>query len=136
MDFYKQICLFDFSFATYFKNYVKFTSTKIVITTIDNNLSFYTLKNNLEDIKFISIQNGIRHKSDYYFNQNYIHKNYRYLKTLKCDHFFVFNKYILKKFKKIVTSKYHILGNYKNNYIKLKKTSFRKSFIYIAWCSR
>ena len=68
--FIKQICLFDFSFATYFKNYVKFTSTKIVITTIDNNLSFCHIKNNLEDIKFISIQNGIRHKSDYYFNQN------------------------------------------------------------------
>lgn len=130
--FIKQIILFDFSFLTYFKNYVKFTSTKIVITTIDNNLSFYKLKNNLKSVIFISIQNGVRHKNTYFFKKKFIKKNSKYLKDLECDHFFVFNNYIVREYKKIIRSNYHVIGNYKNNYIKLKKTSFRKSFLFIA----
>ena len=34
----RQFIFFDFRFSTYFQNYIKFTSTKIVITFIDNNL--------------------------------------------------------------------------------------------------
>ena len=60
--FLKQIIFFDFKFKTYFKNYVKFTSAKIVINMIDNDLSFYTLKDVVNNINFISIQNGIRKK--------------------------------------------------------------------------
>ena len=130
--FIKQIILFDFSFLTYFKNYVKFTSTKIVITTIDNNLSYYELKNSLKKVIFISIQNGVRQKNTYFFQKRFIKKNSKNLKDLKCDHFFVFNKYIIKEYKKIIESNYHVLGNYKNNYIEIKKTRFRKSFLFIA----
>ena len=65
--FIKQVFFFDFSFLTYFKNYVKFTSTKVVITTIDNDLFYYTLKDHLNDLYFISIQNGVRDKNSKIF---------------------------------------------------------------------
>ena len=58
--FLKQLIFLDFKFITYFKNYIKITSPKIVINQIDNDLSFYTLKNNFKGIHFIAIQNGIR----------------------------------------------------------------------------
>ena len=40
----KQILIFDFRFLTYCKNYIKFTSPKIIITFIDTNMQFYELK--------------------------------------------------------------------------------------------
>jgi surface carbohydrate biosynthesis protein len=58
--FIRQIIFFDFSFSTYFKNYVKFTSAKIVINLLDNNLFCYKIKDALSDISFITIQNGHR----------------------------------------------------------------------------
>jgi len=90
--FIKQVLFLDFSFLTYFKNYVKFTSTKIVITTIDNDLFYYTLKDHLNDLQFIAIQNGVRPPDSKIF-QN---KDSIFFKNLKCDHFFAFNKFIIK----------------------------------------
>ena len=58
----KQIIFLDFKFFTYCKNYINFTSPKIVITFIDNRIMFYELKNNFRNIKFISVQNGHRKK--------------------------------------------------------------------------
>ena len=67
--FIKQIIFFDFSFNTYFKNYVKFTSAKIIINIIDNSLNYYTLKKQLPDVNFISIQNGNRDYTTWIFKK-------------------------------------------------------------------
>ena len=39
--FLKQIIFFDFKFLTYCKNYIKFTSPKIMITFIDTNIQLH-----------------------------------------------------------------------------------------------
>ena len=49
----KQIIFFDFRFSTYLKNFIKYTSAKIVITLIDNNINFYKLKNLINNVCFI-----------------------------------------------------------------------------------
>ena len=126
--FIKQVFFFDFSFLTYFKNYVKFTSTKIVITLIDNDLFYYTLKDHLKDVYFIAIQNGVRPQ----YSKIFQNKNSKFFKNLKCDYFFLFNKYLIKKFEKNLQSEYHVLGNYKNNLIKINKTKYRNSFLFIS----
>lgn len=124
----RQILLFDFSFSTYFKNYVKFTSTKLVISLLDNNLFCYKIKNELDGVFFISIQNGIRSTSEKIFQEkfNKFHKN------LKCDHIFTHNKYILEEYKKIIDSDYHVLGNYINNASKINKTKYKNSYLFIC----
>lgn len=126
--FIKQAFFFDFSFLTYFKNYVKFTSTRIVITTIDNDLFYYTLKDHLKDLYFISIQNGVRDKNAKIFQDKKTLK----FKNLKCDHFFAFNKYVIKNFEKNLQSNYHVLGNFKNNFIKINKTKYKNSYLFIS----
>ncbi len=125
---FKQVIFFDFKFSTYFKNYLKYTSTKIVINLIDNDLSFYTLKENLKNIHFISIQNGIRPPTSPMFNI----KNIRNYKILKCDHFFLFNKYLVNEYKRIIKSKYHVVGSLKNNSVKINKTQYKKSYLFIS----
>ena len=52
----KQIMLLNFKLISYYKNFIKFTSPKIIITTTDNNIQFYELKKNFKDIQFISVQ--------------------------------------------------------------------------------
>ncbi len=122
----KNFLNFKFSLLDYYETYINFVKPKIVITVVDNALNFYELKKRFKNIIFISIQNGLRTrgKNDIFYNikkKNYI-----------CDYIFVFNKLIAKEYTKIVKSKYIVNGSIKNNLIKIKKTKFKKSFLYIS----
>ena len=126
--FLKQIFFFDFKFMTYCKNYIKYTSPKIIITFIDTNLQFYELKNYFNKISFISIQNGVRvEKNTMFYNKLYIR-----VKKLKCDYVFVFNKYYIQEYKRIINSNFQILGNFKNNIIKIRKKRTCEGFLFIS----
>ena len=92
---------------------------------IDNDLSFYTLKDVVNNINFISIQNGIRKKNSYMFKNKTKSK-------LKCDHIFVMNEYYKKEYSKVIQSNYHILGNYKNNMVKINRTKYRNTFLFLS----
>ena len=125
----KQIIFFDFSFNTYCKNYIKFTSPKIIITFIDTNFQFYELKKKFNNIKFISIQNGERWDRD---TMPMFYSNNIKSKKLNCDHLFVFNKFYINEYQRIIKSKFHVLGNFKNNIIKIHKTKIKSDFLLIS----
>ena len=120
----KQIIFFDFTFVTYCKNYIEYTSPKIIITFNDVKPRFYELKDFFKNITFITIQNGLRDEADF--------KNYFKSRKFKCDHFFVFNKHYIKEYKKFIQSKYHILGRFSNNIVKVKKTRIFNKFLLIS----
>ncbi len=122
----KQIILFDFTFNTYCKNFIKFTSPKIIITFIDNNIQFYKFKKNFKNITFISIQNGLRHVK--WFRSKIVKNS----NNLECDHIFVLNKYYIKKYQKIIKSQYHLLGGFKNNIVKIDKTKIYNNYLFIS----
>ena len=46
---------FKFNLFNYYLEFIKYTNAKIVITLIDNDITFYKFKQYLPDIKFISI---------------------------------------------------------------------------------
>lgn len=124
----KQIIFFDFKFLTYCENYIKFISPKVLITFIDTDRRFYELKNTFTNIHFISVQNGCRvEKNVMFYNKSYIQS-----KKLKCDHIFVFNKYYINEYQKIIDSKYHVLGNFKNNIVKIKKVKINSDFLFLS----
>ena len=123
----KQIIFLDFKFFTYCKNYINFTSPKIVITFIDNRIMFYELKNNFRNIKFVSVQNGHRTKISFKDKIKHLNK-----KNLNCDHFFVYNKYYKEKFSKFIKSKFHIVGNIKNNFVSIDNSKLNNHFLYIS----
>jgi surface carbohydrate biosynthesis protein len=94
----QQIIFFDFKFLTYCKNYIKYTSPKVVITFIDTKIQFYELKNKFKNISFVSIQNGHRFENySMFHNKKYINSQ-----ILKCDHIFVFSKYYIKEYRRII----------------------------------
>ena len=119
----RQLITFDFKFMSYCKNYIKFTSPKIVITFIDTNINFYRLKNSFPNKNFISIQNGTR-TPDWFESQAM-----KESKNLNCDHIFVFNKYLKLKYSNYINSKFHIFGNFKNNMVKIGETKNYKQFL-------
>ena len=122
--FIKQIIFFDFRFKTYSRNYIEYTSPKIIISFNDIKNNFYELKDFFKNITFISIQNGLRDEGDF--------KSYFQSRKLKCDHIFVVNKHYIKEYKKIIKSKYHILGRFSNNIVKVKKTTIFNKFLLIS----
>jgi surface carbohydrate biosynthesis protein len=122
--FIKQIIFLDFTLLTYYKNYIKYTSPKIIITFNDTKNRFYDLSDIFKNITFITVQSGLRDEADF--------KNYFKSKKLKCDHFFVLNKHIIKEYKKFIKSKYHILGRFSNNIVKVKKTTIFNKFLLIS----
>ena len=82
----------------------------------------YKAKNELDDVSFITIQNGHRDPNTKMFQKN----NFIHRKNHKTDHFFAHNKYVIQKYKKVITAnKYYILGNYNNNWnSKVQKTRY------------
>ena len=122
----RQIFLFDFSFKTYCKNYIKFTSPKVIITFNDARFLMYELKSSFENIYFITVMNGLRDKRFFA-----IHKKHQ-LKNFKCDYFFVLNKHYIPKFQKLINSEFHTLGNIRNNMVKVEKTKFHNQFLLIS----
>ena len=48
------------NYVNYFSMMIKLINPAFVFTFVDNNLSFYKIKKNFNQIKFISIQNGTR----------------------------------------------------------------------------
>lgn len=122
----KQIIFFDFSFETYCKNFITFTSPKIVITLNTKREQFFKFKNTFKEIIFISVMSGIC------FNDTFKNKKKLKSNNLKCDHFFVLNKYYVKKYQKFINSEYHILGHHKNNLVKVNETKFHGQFLFLS----
>ena len=111
----KQIFFFDFTFKTYCKNYIKFTTPKVIITFNDARFQMYELKSNFKNIYFISIMNGLR------FNYWFKEKKKLWPNKFKGDYFFVLNKYYIAKFQNLIKSDYRILGHFRNNSVIINK---------------
>ncbi len=109
----------------YIYTYIKQTDPKIIITFVDNNFYFYTLKNKFPKIKFIAIQNGYRFFKDDIFGYLKDHTNKN--NSLKCDYIFCFNNYVAKLYEKHIICKTIKIGSFRNNLTKIRKN--RKKFI-------
>lgn len=100
-------------------------------------MKFYELKKNFKDISFISIQNGSRQRIPFLNCRGknlsmFDKKQHDDSDKLKCDHMFIFNKYYIKEYQKIIDSNYHVSGSFKNNLIKIEKTKNFDKFLYLS----
>lgn len=110
---------------SYINSYIFLVRPKIVITFTDNDILFYKLKENNQNIKFISFQNGTRSISGDIFSIMDIKDK------LSCDKIFVHNKYIADLYKHYIESETIISGSLINNFYtkKNKKKIFDITFI-------
>lgn len=116
-----------FTLKDYILTFISKVSPKVVLTFIDNYILFYELKNHFPEIKFIAVQNGFRHKSQ--LDDFKKHKN----KRLFVDYLFTFGKNSEIFYKKFLRCNNYIkLGSFRNNNIKLGKSSEKKNILFIS----
>lgn len=106
-----------FSKIEYINSFINFVNPKIIISTIDNNPFFYSLKTTKNQKKILvqtAWKSPVYDRSILKLTKNRItvvkKKNY------SIDLIFVFNKYFGKLFKKLNSKKVIIIGSLKSNY--------------------
>lgn len=99
---------FKFKFTTldYYKEYILSIQPKNIVTFIDNDLIFYKLKIFFKNIRFVSIQNGVRLEGPL---SSKVNKN-----KLFCDLVCLIGRQE-KKFYKSIKSKFAVVGSILNN---------------------
>ena len=113
----------------YYLEFIKSVNPKIVLTFIDNNLTFYKLRKYL-NIPTAFVQSGNRTSFDDIFGK--LEKlNNNESKDLKVDMMFVFNDATGEKYKKYISGDYIKIGSIMNNNFLIKK-SINKTLLYIS----
>ena len=107
---------FDDSMRCYAEQFLKFQKPKIVVTTIDNSVGFYQLKQRFPSLKFISVQNGSRDLADEFFLK------ISRISGLQCDYFFCFGTGIGKIYKKHIQCSVVSHGSMQNNMVERPMT--------------
>jgi len=117
--------------SAYTYTFIKFVNPKIVFTTTDNNSNFYRLKKYFKNIKFLSIQNGSRHKINDIFGEEKIKKFSN--KYKHADVIFTFNHAISKLYEKYFHCKTIPIGKFINNELKIiNQNIIKKKLLYIS----
>ena len=112
--------------------YIKFVNPKIIITSTDNNINFYKLKKYFNNIKFVALQNGARHKINDIFGDEKI-EYFLLEKEKSADVVFTFNTSISKYYEKYFKCKTIPIGKFINNNFKaINPNTFKKKILYIS----
>lgn len=113
----KMLFSFQISHEQYRAKFINTVQPKVVITFIDNDVTFYSLKSLVPGPQFLSIQNGLRH--NYSFNSqggflDQLHEVSK-TKTLICDYICVFGLASAKLFSTYIKAKSVVTGSIQNN---------------------
>ena len=114
----------------YFLEYFSQVKPEVVLTTIDNNVRFYTFKNYYKKSKFVSVQLSSRDERFYEQCRNFskIKKE-----TLTVDEFFVLSENEKNRLSQIIKSNFHVIGTLKNNlYNQNKNNDGKKKVLFIS----
>lgn len=95
----------------YQAEYIKLVSPKIIITFIDNTITFYRLKKHYEEGFFISVQNGSRSTLIWKIFEQEMKKD----EQLRADAIFCFSSTVGKMYSKYISSKIYTHGSLLNN---------------------
>jgi len=107
-------------FQLYIESFIESVDPRIVVTFIDNNMRFWSLKKDFSNCIFIFIQNGVRGIIGDVFD-HLINGNVKTKKEFEVDHMLVFGQCAASLYKKFIKGKTHNIGSFKNNLFRNKK---------------
>jgi len=96
---------------TYAEQFLRYQKPRVVMTTIDNRVNFYQLKNKFPGIVFISLQNGHRDLADEFFSK------ISAIPGLQCDYFFSFGTGVSEVYSKYISCDFISHGSIRNNLV-------------------
>ncbi|MCX6535042.1 MAG: hypothetical protein NT119_00575 [Actinobacteria bacterium] len=114
----KMLFSFQNSHAQYRTKFINTVRPKVVITFIDNDVTFYSLKSLVSGPQFISVQNGLRHNYSFNSQGGLLDQLDEVSKqgSLTCDYICVFGLASAKLFSTYINSKTLITGSIQNNF--------------------
>ncbi len=96
--------------SIYIDYYIKLASPSLVMTCIDNNISFYEISSRHKSVKTVVIQNGYRANGHLFDRLKQLKKE-----GLHADYLFLFGKSISKEYSKYFKGEVFYIGSMKNN---------------------
>ena len=114
----KMLFSFENSHAQYRAKFIKIVQPRVVITFIDNDVTFYSLKSIVSGPQFISVQNGLRHNYSFNLHGGFLDQLDEVSKqiTLACDYICVFGLASANLFSTYIKAKTVITGSIQNNF--------------------
>jgi len=114
----KMLFSFRNSHAQYRAKFINTVRPKVVITFIDNDVTFYSLKNFVVGPQFISVQNGLRHNYSFNSQGGFLDQLDEVAKkeSLTCDYICVFGLASAQLFSTYIDAKTLITGSIQNNF--------------------
>ena len=114
----KMLFSFQNSHAEYRAKFINTVRPKAVITFIDNDVTFYSLKSLVSGPQFISVQNGLRHNYSFNSQGGLLDQLDEVSKqvSLTCDYICVFGLASAKLFSTYINTKTLITGSIQNNF--------------------
>lgn len=112
---------FKFSIKEYVRQFIKYSKPKVIITLIDNDISFYELISDFS-CKSISIQNSYRSTQLDIFAKIKDLKN----RNLKCNYILAYNQHVGDLYKKFLESEIVQIGSFRSN--SKKKNILKKKY--------
>jgi surface carbohydrate biosynthesis protein len=127
---FKTFIKMKFDFISYASEYLECVQPKLVLTFIDNDISFYTFKDIYPNAQYIAVQNGCRGGGADIFGRL---SDYSFKNQLKADFILVHNDNMGKLYKKYIQCRTLSIGSFKNNilcdFVKNKIVSNKILFI-------
>jgi len=117
-DVLKKLFSYQKSHAKYRAKFINTVRPKAVITFIDNDVTFYSLKSLVPGPQFVSVQNGLRHNYSFNSQGGLLDQLDEVSKqvSLTCDYICVFGLASAKLFSTYINSKTLITGSIQNNF--------------------
>ena len=114
----KMLFSFQNSHAKYRAKFIKAVQPKVVITFIDNDVTFYSLKSLVSGPQFVSVQNGLRHNYSFNLQGGLLDQLGEVSKqiSLTCDYICVFGLASAKLFSNYINTTTLITGSIQNNF--------------------
>jgi surface carbohydrate biosynthesis protein len=114
----KMLFSFQNSHAQYRVKFINTVQPKVVITFIDNDVTFYSLKSLIPGPQFVSVQNGLRHNYSFNLHGGFLDQLDEVSNriTLACDYICVFGLASANLFSTYINTKTLITGSIKNNF--------------------
>ncbi len=127
----KMLLNFKFSKKFYFYYYLKKIHPKIIITTIDNNLNFYQLKDIYPSCKTVLVQTAYQHNK--YGDNFYLLKKNKKVKKFSVDYIFCISSGFAELYKRYLKyKKIFVTGSLRNNYPVKANKNKKKIISYIS----
>ena len=123
---YKMILNWErLSYKNYLKKTISLVNPKLVITIVDNNTFFYTLKAFFSKIYFVSVQDTIHFVTG---DTLEILQEKKIYNEYKSDYYFVYSDSYGSEMSKFIKSNYITVGSVRNNLFKMSSNYEKKHY--------